>query len=292
MAQVAAPHLVYHLATRDVERRMRGDALRALLQGRGDISAHASRLGLDPADPVAVIAFHDAAAASEPRARADRISDLVAFRGEALGVRAACGAIDGCVYLVVARPEDVGHSRLVTLATEIVQVAERTLAASLRAGLGATMGSLHEAHRSRRQADMVVRVLREKRPGSRVAEVGQMRAHVTLGELQEVARERPYLLEGKVARLAAHDADHDTHYVPTLRAYMDAFGQVPIAARSLDVHPNTFRYRMRRLAELVGLELDDPDERLVAELQLRFLESGDASSAATTGDGRIRSQHA
>ncbi|MCW3002451.1 MAG: putative transcriptional regulator, PucR family [Conexibacter sp.] len=271
MAQIAAPHLVYHLATRDVERRMRGDALRALLHGRGDVPTHASRLGLDATEPVAVIAFHDATPASEPRARTERLSDLVAFRAEALGAPAACGAVDGCVYLLVARPDDVGQTRLVSLATEIVQVAERTLGASLRAGLGSAVDSLHEAHRSRSQADMVVRVLGERLPGTRVAEVSQVRAHVTMGELRELARERPYLMEGRVARLAAHDADHDTHYVETLRAYMDAFGQVPIAARRLDVHPNTFRYRMRRLAELAGLDLDDPDERLVAALQLRFL---------------------
>jgi DNA-binding PucR family transcriptional regulator len=49
---------------------------------------------------------------------------------------------------------------------------------------------------------------------------------------------------------------------------------VPVAAERLHVHRNTFRYRLRRIEELAGIDLDDPDERLVAELQLRWLGLG------------------
>ena len=59
--------------------------------------------------------------------------------------------------------------------------------------------------------------------------------------------------------------------VATLAAYMDCFGDVRAAAAQLGVHPNTFRYRLRRLQELVGLDLTDPAERIVAALQGRAL---------------------
>src|SRR5690606_42147881 len=55
----------------------------------------------------------------------------------------------------------------------------------------------------------------------------------------------------------------------SLAAYPDAFGDVIKAARAVNVHPNTLRYRLRRLGEISGLNLDDPDERLVAAIQLR-----------------------
>jgi DNA-binding PucR family transcriptional regulator len=45
----------------------------------------------------------------------------------------------------------------------------------------------------------------------------------------------------------------------------------------LNVHPNTFRYRLRRLLELSELDLTDADERLVTHLQLTFLDDGSAS---------------
>ena len=40
---------------------------------------------------------------------------------------------------------------------------------------------------------------------------------------------------------------------------------------SLFVHPNTFRYRLRRVAEVGEIDLADPDQRFVAMLQLRVL---------------------
>ena len=43
-----------------------------------------------------------------------------------------------------------------------------------------------------------------------------------------------------------------------------------VASKRLCVHRNTLRYRLRRIQERCGLNLDDPDERLVAELHLRL----------------------
>jgi DNA-binding PucR family transcriptional regulator len=70
--------------------------------------------------------------------------------------------------------------------------------------------------------------------------------------------------------LAEHVTCKGTEYVRTLRAYFDAFGDVALAADCLGVHPNTFRYRLHRIMELAGLDLEDPDERLAVELRLRL----------------------
>jgi DNA-binding PucR family transcriptional regulator len=37
------------------------------------------------------------------------------------------------------------------------------------------------------------------------------------------------------------------------------------------VHPNTLRYRMQRLSDVVDLDLHDPETRLALRLQLRAL---------------------
>jgi DNA-binding PucR family transcriptional regulator len=57
--------------------------------------------------------------------------------------------------------------------------------------------------------------------------------------------------------------------VPSVRAYLDAFGDVRTAAGELHVHPNTLRYRLRRARELTGLDLGDQSTRLVVALALR-----------------------
>ena len=106
-----------------------------------------------------------------------------------------------------------------------------------------------------------------------------MRAEIVLHELVELAAERPSLRDGPIVTLAETDRDRgDAWRLATLRAYLDAHGDVGAAAERLGVHPNTLRYRLRRLGELTGVDLRDPDARLVTELQLRMLEQGALAS--------------
>ena len=55
----------------------------------------------------------------------------------------------------------------------------------------------------------------------------------------------------------------------TLAAYLDGFGDIAAVAQRLHVHPNTVRYRVRRIEKLLSTSLDDPDDRLVLALGLR-----------------------
>ena len=73
--------------------------------------------------------------------------------------------------------------------------------------------------------------------------------------------------------LRLHDAQKGTSYVETLEAYFTCLRIRAVGGEAMFVHPNTFRYRLRRLTEISGLDLDDPLERLVAELQLRIFDS-------------------
>jgi DNA-binding PucR family transcriptional regulator len=58
----------------------------------------------------------------------------------------------------------------------------------------------------------------------------------------------------------------------TLLAYVREQGNAAATARALDVHPQTARYRLARLRELLGDELEDPDARFEIELALRGLQ--------------------
>jgi PucR C-terminal helix-turn-helix domain len=55
----------------------------------------------------------------------------------------------------------------------------------------------------------------------------------------------------------------------TALAYVQERGNAAAMARALDVHPQTARYRLGRLRELLGDALDDPDARFEIELALR-----------------------
>lgn len=76
---------------------------------------------------------------------------------------------------------------------------------------------------------------------------------------------------GPLADLHAHDVEHGTAYAATLAAWLDHPGDARTAAARLHVHPNTLRYRMSHLGDVVDLDLTDPATRLSARLELAAL---------------------
>jgi hypothetical protein len=68
----------------------------------------------------------------------------------------------------------------------------------------------------------------------------------------------------------------------TALAYVRHGGNSVAMAEELHVHPQTVRYRIARLRELLGEQLDDPDARFELELALRSRALSDAAAAASS----------
>jgi sugar diacid utilization regulator len=79
---------------------------------------------------------------------------------------------------------------------------------------------------------------------------------------------------GPVAELRRHDRRYGTHYIATLRAWLAAHGDIGTAATTLDVHPNTVRYRLRKMDEATHLVTRHPDQRLALIVALAALDEG------------------
>ena len=122
-----------------------------------------------------------------------------------------------------------------------------------------------ELARSRAVVDRIVRVLRDRR----VARLADVHVETLMLELRDIVAARGDQPTGPLARLLAYDAENNAHLVETLRAYLDEFGDVTAAAARVFVHPNTFRYRLRRLVEVGEVDLRDPESRFALMLQLR-----------------------
>jgi DNA-binding PucR family transcriptional regulator len=269
-AAMAALHIVRSRAGEDLERRVRGEQLRTILEGRGPLEVLATRLNADPTGRYAVVAYElrpgvDAAVV----AQRERALDFVAMFCEAYRRKAASVAIGQTIYTLVPL-DGPDTAALFRHARELIERAEESLKIELRAGVGSVAEGLREVTRSRADADQVLRVLERTSSPARVAGIDDVRSEAMLLELGDLVQERPHLLIGEIDRVVAHDEKHGSDYVQTLLAYFDAFGDVPMAARRLDVHPNTLRYRLRRIAEFAGIDLTDPQQRLAAELQLRL----------------------
>jgi hypothetical protein len=77
------------------------------------------------------------------------------------------------------------------------------------------------------------------------------------------------LAERALAPLRALPASAAARAEETLRAWLDAHGDVTATAAALHVHPQTVRYRLAGLRETFGGALDDPTARLELAVALR-----------------------
>ncbi|MFJ2741282.1 PucR family transcriptional regulator [Streptomyces sp. NPDC087440] len=75
--------------------------------------------------------------------------------------------------------------------------------------------------------------------------------------------------DGMLRALRDHDATGRGDLVASLRAWLSRHGQWDAAAAQLGVHRHTLRYRMRRVEEILGRSLDDPDVRMELWLALK-----------------------
>ncbi|MEU6376977.1 helix-turn-helix domain-containing protein [Streptomyces sp. NPDC046909] len=266
-ASTAALLLLRARAAQELARHQNSDLLRRLLDGTADASTAGPRLGLEGAVRVAAFVL-DAASLPDAEQTGLRLLDVVRLQCEARYGRHACVLVDGVVYALLPAPEERAGERHRRLAEDIVARAGQALRVPVRAALGEVVAGLGEVTGSRADADLVLRVLG---PGLPVATVDEVRARVTLLRLTEVLGERRELSAGAWRRVLAYDAEHGTDYARTLVSWFDAGCDMAGAAKLLAVHPNTCRYRLKQAQQHVGIDLDDPDERLVLWLQLRTL---------------------
>jgi DNA-binding PucR family transcriptional regulator len=200
----------------------------------------------------------------------ERVLSVVSLYCEDAHPDAMCAFIDDRFWALMPVGRANARERVVALAGRIAERAERALGVRLIGGVGLTVAHVSDVPDSRRTAEQALTVLAARDGGGRVADIEEVRAHAVLLDLLRLGEKHPALLAGKVADLVAADREDGTRHASTLRVYLDAWGDMARAARASGVHVNTMRYRVRKALERSGLDLDDPAERIVSELQLRL----------------------
>ncbi|MFD4675959.1 PucR family transcriptional regulator [Lentzea sp. NPDC058450] len=265
-AKLVALHLMRQRAGADVERRLRADLVSTAVEGGQGAAEAVRRLGLNQTCVVLALALADSHGddpASHARLLAERrqVADALAMHLTAVHPRAAAALVGDVAYAILPVDED----RALRIAADF----QSRIGHPVLVGVGLEADGL-ALSRSRAGADLVLRVLRAGRSSLRVARVSDVHGEGLLLELADLIAERGDVLTGPVARLVAYDRKHGACLVETLAAWLDAFGDVTAASAAVFVHPNTFRYRLRRLAEVGEIDLSDSDARFAAMLQLRL----------------------
>lgn len=276
-AELVALQMLRQRASADVRRRRRTDLMATLLGG-GVAAGEAARqfeLGAGPAVVLALSILPTDPAAPPARIESDlhRIADAFAVHLSTVQPGSASALLHDVVYGILPVPGENRHDgdeRAVRIANEfLTRTGERI---TYGIGVGRAVDTVAELAQSRRDADRALRVVRSGRAATRIARLPDVYAAALLLELADLAGRGSDtdLPDGPVKRLLEYDAKHRSDLTVSLRAWLDAFGDVNVAAEVVHVHPSTFRYRLRRLAEISGLDLDDADQRFTATLQLRL----------------------
>nr|WP_194246962.1 helix-turn-helix domain-containing protein [Brevibacillus borstelensis] len=74
----------------------------------------------------------------------------------------------------------------------------------------------------------------------------------------------------RLARLKQYDAENQTAMTETLETYLDAAGKVNITANRLHIHINTLSYRLKRIEEIMQVDLEDMNQRVALYLELKL----------------------
>lgn len=260
----AALHLLRLEARQEALERSRPDHARHLLHGEVERLRETAWI----TEPMtAVVAAFDIAAAS-PGEALGYLRRAAAFTETFLATyarHAAATSLDGRVYVVVPA------ERAARLLADARAQLERVLHLQTRIGVGGPAEDLAGIPRSRREADEVLDLpVGGPAPGA-ITTLDEVRSAVLLARLARGPAGTELLTDARLRRLLEHDDQHGTRHLRTLCAYLDAFGDAARVAEAEGVHVNTVRYRLRRLRELAGVDLGDPDDRLVLWLQLRLL---------------------
>lgn len=268
--RAAVPHLSHHRTWGRAAAWAREGAVRALLAG----SAQAAHdVGIVRGRPYAVLVA-EAYDGPEPAPGdvGQRVLDVLAL--QAAAYRPGCVTARSGPRLYALVPAADGET---DPARTLLATARGVPRGVVFAGAGPVVADLAELPGSRDAAELVVRVLRERAArlppggaGSAAASYPEVAAEAAVLRLLDRVEPLWGEMEGPVHAMTAHDRAHGSRYGESVAAYLDALGDTAAAARRLNVHPNTLRYRLRRARDLFGVDLSDPAVRLLAEVGLRL----------------------
>ncbi len=282
-ASALALEMAREQAVAATEERLRGDFLSAILAGPPADSAaviqRGQELGYNLAQPhVALLCALDGADAATFGRLANAIQSEINRRNIAAPLLRRDGAVLCLVPLGADADADTPRARASAMRPrELAEALRQRLQPDYRdvsLALGTPAANLAEWPRSLEEAEQALVLGRQLFGPDRVLAFGDLGVYRLLVRLREAPELWTFYRE-TLSKIAAYDAKQGGdkkqggEFLKTLEAYFNNLGNLARTADALHVHRNTLLYRLGRIGEISGLDLDDPEEHFALWLALK-----------------------
>jgi sugar diacid utilization regulator len=251
--------LAHLRALDEAELRLRRDLVEELLAGTDTSSAQARAraLGYDLARPHRVMVVvngirhgdHEAFYHAVRRAvRTTGVGSLLAYR-------------PGGVAVLSETDQNWEQFRAAV-------IAQMGLQGSCRVGVGAPCTQPSEFPRSHGQAQLALKIQVATGSPEQVTVFEDLGIYQLLSQIANVGSVEAFI-HSWLGPLLDYDAAKDAQLVETLSCYLECGGNYDLTAKSLSLHRSTLRYRLQRIRDISGRDLNDPDSRFNLQLATR-----------------------
>lgn len=285
-AATVALHVLRSRAVEEASERLRVDLLGQVLAGGSGSREAAGHMGL-PRQRYRMVAIghRDRAVPAE---EVDELATTVRLFLSAARGRCVIRRMGEVVYAAVAvsrQARDTDEQGVLLALLKEFTHTRPAARPAVCAAVGRGARSVLELRASREDCDQVLRVLRSGLVEGDVASHDEVQLGSLPLRMSDTLAQGDEQLHGPVERLLAYDRKNGSGLVATLETHFAVLGDVASAAERLQVHPNTFRYRLRRITAVSGLDPFDAEALMAAVLQLRLGQLG-AEGAPGPGRGR------
>ena len=241
----------------DAELRLRRDLVHDLLAGTDDESAltRAEALDYDLRRPHRVVIV-------EGKGRARAHDALLSAVRRAMRQARQEGLFEtwsGNVAVITAGQTDWEQLRRAIMSD---------LGSQVCVGVGGAAARPSELTRSLREAGLALRLQKTLLPGDSACEYPRLGIFRMLAAIPDLTDVDSFVREW-LGSLLDYDARRKAELVHTLTQYLEHGGNYDATAAELSVHKSTLKYRLQRIRELTGLELNDPDVHFNLQLATR-----------------------
>jgi PucR C-terminal helix-turn-helix domain/GGDEF-like domain len=279
LAPLGGLHMLHARSAADFTERRNADLMRTLMGDDRHAPFAAAQLGFGPEyqHGFAVAAFtiaHPEPGSVDAIREQQRLRQLVTVTCNLQFHSAYNALLDSVVYAILPCSGEsfrAAHRRLIQ---DIGGYSSTIGAHPVVATVGGVAADFSELARSRTEAVRTMNHLLHRlraRPTDRPAVTGLHEDYSVELNLLAIG---DYIAEHDLGRfdgvetLRRFDADHQTDFLATLHAYLDANGNIAATAKRLHVHGNTVRYRIAPLDEEFNVDLANPSTRLWLWLRL------------------------